>query len=81
MQALLDGLPDAIVAVDGKGEVVYLNRAADTLLGWSAAELVGQSADQLLPERIRPKGGYRKIALELRDGRAQAISALRKDGV
>jgi PAS domain S-box-containing protein len=81
VQVLLDGLPDAVVAVDGAGRVVYLNRAAETLLGWTLDELRGQPADVLLPERIRPRGGYRKIALELTDGRAQPIFALRKDGV
>jgi PAS domain S-box-containing protein len=81
VQEVLDGLPDAIVAVGGDGRVSYLNHAAETLLGYSLAELRGRPAEILLPERMRPRGGYRKIAEELRDGRAIPISALRKDGV
>jgi PAS domain S-box-containing protein len=81
VRELLDGLPDAVVVVDAEGRVVYLNGAAETLLGYASGELLGQSADCLLPERMRPRGGYHKIAEELRDGRAIPISALRKDGV
>jgi PAS domain S-box-containing protein len=80
VQELLDGLPDAIVAVDTAGRVLYLNRAAETLLGYSRDELIGQPADRLLPERMRPRG-YRKMADELHDGRAISISALHKQGI
>jgi PAS domain S-box-containing protein len=78
---LLDGLPDAIVAVDAEGRVAYLNQAAETLLGWSRDEIVGHPAERLLPERMRPRGGYRRIADELPEGQTRSISALRKDGV
>jgi PAS domain S-box-containing protein len=73
-------LPDAIVAVDRDGRVVYVNRAAETLLGFSRDELRGRQAETLLPERMRPRS-YRKIAEELTGGRHIPISALRKDGV
>ena len=81
MQELLDGLPDAIVTVDAEGRVIYVNRAAETLLGYASAEILGRPAELLLPERARPRGGYRKIAEELSEGRTVQIPALRKDGV
>ena len=38
---VLDTFADAVVAADGAGQIVYVNRAAEKLLGWPAAELVG----------------------------------------
>ena len=40
--ALLSGAPDAILAVDAQGLLRYANRAAERLLGHSAAELSGR---------------------------------------
>jgi PAS domain S-box-containing protein len=81
LQQLLDGLPDAIVVVDPEGRVVYINRAADTLFGYAPGELLGLPAEILLPERMRPRGGYRKIAEELTDGRTIFVSVRSRNGV
>src|SRR5262249_44852651 len=39
---LLDAVGEAVVATDLDGSVVYWNRAAETLYGWSAAEVRGR---------------------------------------
>jgi PAS domain S-box-containing protein len=45
---LLDSLGQAVVAVDGEGKVMYWNRAAERLYGWSEAEVLGHSMVDLV---------------------------------
>lgn len=40
----LDLVKDAVVAVDPRGHITYLNRAAENFYGWTSAELLGQLA-------------------------------------
>lgn len=40
--ALLDNLGNAVVATDSLGHVTYWNLAAETLLGWPSADMIGQ---------------------------------------
>lgn len=47
--ALLDKAMDAIMVLDMKRNVVYWNKSAERLYGWTAEETVGQSATSLLP--------------------------------
>ncbi|MGV3554354.1 MAG: PAS domain S-box protein [Croceibacterium sp.] len=49
-EALVESSDDAIVAKDTDGIVISWNPAAETLFGWSAAEMVGQSIRRLLPD-------------------------------
>jgi two-component system, cell cycle sensor histidine kinase and response regulator CckA len=52
LHALLDASPDAVIAVDGAGRIVYANaRVADTF-GFVAEELRGEPVERLLPERF-----------------------------
>jgi PAS domain S-box-containing protein len=52
-QALLEAVPDAIVAHRLPDEIAYLNSRAEALFGYGRAELLGRSADILVPERFR----------------------------
>jgi PAS domain S-box-containing protein len=52
-QALLASAPDAIVIVDRAGRIVIANSQAEQMFGYRRSELVGQSVDILLPERLR----------------------------
>jgi len=51
--ALLEALPDAIVAVDHKGTIVQVNSQALELFSYDRAELVGQKVELLVPESYR----------------------------
>lgn len=44
---------DAIITVDRDERVIVFNEMAEKTFGWSAAEMVGQRLDRLLPERFR----------------------------
>jgi len=51
--ALLEVVPDAIVAVDADGRVVFANAQTERLFGYDRSELVGGSLEILLPARYR----------------------------
>ncbi|MBI5710005.1 MAG: PAS domain S-box protein [Candidatus Eisenbacteria bacterium] len=44
---VLDSMASALAAVNMKGEILTFNRAAESLLGWSEAEVLGQPFGQL----------------------------------
>lgn len=52
--ALLEQLPDAVIAADRAGVIRVWNAAAESLFGHRAKEAIGQSLDIVIPERLRP---------------------------
>lgn len=46
---LADPGPHGLVACDSDGRVIFWNDAAATILGWSAAEMIGASVEILVP--------------------------------
>jgi PAS domain S-box-containing protein len=50
VRAVLDGLREAIVAMDIHGVIHYANIAAEEMIGWPRGSLVGRSARDLVPE-------------------------------
>ena len=52
---LLDILPDAVVMVDGRGDIVYANPAVRGLLGYLQDEIVGQALSVLVPASVRER--------------------------
>ncbi|HEX3607058.1 MAG TPA: ATP-binding protein [Candidatus Dormibacteraeota bacterium] len=52
-RGLLEAAPDAILAVDSDGLVVFMNAQAERLLGYGRDELVGRPVELLVPEGVR----------------------------
>lgn len=52
----LELIPDATVAVDGRGQIVLVNDEATSVFGYNREDLIGLNVDQLVPERFR--GGH-----------------------
>jgi PAS domain S-box-containing protein len=52
---LLEAAPDAILEIDGEGKIVLANAIAEQMFGYSRADLVGLSVDNLLPEGLRSR--------------------------
>jgi PAS domain S-box-containing protein len=52
LHALLDGAPDAVIAVDETGRIAYANARVAATFGISGEELLGQPVERLLPERF-----------------------------
>lgn len=50
--ALVETMMDAIVTIDDQLRIVVFNPAAERLFGWSAAEMLGQPLDRLLPGEV-----------------------------
>lgn len=46
---LLDAVDQAIITTDLEGRVTYWNRFAETLFGWSSAEVIGQDITEVMP--------------------------------
>ena len=51
--ALLEGLPDAVVAAGRDARIVFVNALAEHLFGYPRSELLGQPVQTLWPERVR----------------------------
>jgi len=56
--AILEGLPDAVVAAARNGRIVFVNAEAEQLFGYPRAELLGRHVEVLWPERVRER--YRR---------------------
>ncbi|HYA24026.1 MAG TPA: CHASE3 domain-containing protein [Terriglobales bacterium] len=55
-RALFDAAAQAILVVDQTGRIVMANPATEKMLGYAQSELIGQSIELLVPERLR--GGH-----------------------
>jgi len=53
-EILLDHFPDMIQSVDQQGNIVYVNRTAERLLGYTQQELTGMNIRQLYAEEVLP---------------------------
>ena len=67
------------------GVISFTNAAADEIFGYGPQELLGQSLDVLVPERLRrqymiERAQYLAAASPRRVGRDRALFGLRKDG-
>lgn len=50
---IVEQAPDAIIFADRDGAIRLCNRGAETVFGYSAAEVLGNSLDVIIPERFR----------------------------
>ncbi|HET6531175.1 MAG TPA: PAS domain S-box protein [Actinoplanes sp.] len=84
-QGLLEAAPDAIVGVTQDGKITLINAQTERLFGYERHELLGQSVEILVPERLRaghPKQRERYFAHPRTRpmGAGAALAAVRKDG-
>jgi len=77
----LDAVGEAVIATDLEGEVIYWNRAAEELYGWSAEEATGRNILDLIPADLPPEERTR-IVDRIRRGEKWAgeLTVRRKDG-
>jgi PAS domain S-box-containing protein len=50
---ILEQTTDAVVCAGPDGSIIRWNQAANTLFGWSAGEVLGQSLEMIIPEHLR----------------------------
>ncbi|MEP6717181.1 MAG: PAS domain S-box protein [Terriglobia bacterium] len=82
---LLEAAPDAIVKIDAAGRVVLMNRATETLFGYSREELVGKPIEILVPQALRAghaamRNEYARNPVSRPMGHGMTLAAVRKDG-
>ena len=53
--AVLEGLPDAVVATASDGRIVFVNAVAEELFGYPRHELLGRPVQTLWPVRVRER--------------------------
>lgn len=78
--------PDALLLVDSKGRIAYVNEAVITLFGYPAGDLLGQPIEILVPESARGlheryrQGFAVTPATREMGARIVALAARRRDG-
>ena len=78
---LLGAVGEAVIALDTEGRVLYWNRAAEEMYGWSSEEITGRRLrEMVVPENLQ--GRADEIAVQLREGRSWAgeFEVRRRDG-
>ena len=71
---ILDFASDAIIPVDISGKIIYLNKAAEEIFGYTAREMIGQPVKKILPT------GFKIDTEETHFGRHFETVGIRKDG-
>lgn len=79
-RSILDSIPISIIATDGAGRIVSANRAAERLLGYYEAELVGSSLSRIDAAPRSGTGDWGPV-LNASLGAERAWAYRRKDGV
>jgi PAS domain S-box-containing protein len=86
-QQVLDAAVDAMLVIDEHGNVVMLNPEAERLLGWTAAELLGEPLDRVIPPRFQqlaegagapPNGAPVSVFAQRQDGTEVPVEFNRK---
>lgn len=85
LRALLDQVVDAVVTIDGRNNVVYMNPAAERLWGWSSAEVLGRNVSMLVPRAMQSRHDgfvdkHRRTGENRIVGTSRAVQMERRDG-
>ena len=84
LRELLAAAPDALIAVDPGGRIMFVNDQAEWLFGWPRHDLIGQQVECLVPEEF--VAGHPKLRADYVDNPTKRptdgmrLSARRRDG-
>ncbi len=84
-RSVVETAGDAVISINAYGNTAYWNRAAETIFGYEAGEMIGKPITEIMPERFRSphtEGMARATTTgETRMvGNTVEMSGLRKDG-
>jgi PAS domain S-box-containing protein len=83
--AVLEAIPDAVVAVNQQGIIIHANSQTEAMFGYTRDELVGRKIEMLVPERQRSshdqhRAEYRARPKIRRMGSGLDLYGRRRDG-
>ncbi len=84
-RSVAESANDAIIYIDSHGEIIFWNKASETIFDYSADEIVGKSVTLIIPERLR-KAHEKGIERVRNKGESNVIGdtveliGLKKDG-
>ena len=83
---IVDIASDAVICMDASQRIIFFNKGAEAVFGWTPEEIVGQRIETLIPERYRTKHprqvaefGRSKVKAR-RMGERREIAGVRKGG-
>lgn len=71
-KTILDDIADGIMTIDQYGLIRSFNKAAETIFGYKAEQILGEKIDRLMPAHFR-QGHAQKISDYLRTGKSSII--------
>jgi len=82
---LFEVSPDALVVINSEGQITVVNRQTEKAFGYARAELIGQSIECLVPERLRghhlqQRSRYLEAPAQRPMGTGLELFGRRKDG-
>lgn len=85
LQSVVQSTDEGIISLNSRGEVIFWNKGAETMFGYSMEEMQGRTLDRIIPERFRPahqagiiralRAGKKTIK-----GKILEVMGLRRDG-
>jgi PAS domain S-box-containing protein len=84
-QSILDNMVDGVITIDAQGMMQSFNKAASTIFGYSAQEVIGRNVSMLMPEPHRSAHDgylqhYRDTSEDRIIGKARELPGQRRDG-
>jgi PAS domain S-box-containing protein len=85
LRTLLETVPEAVLAHNAAGRIMFVNAAAETMFGYKRQEMIGQPVAMLMPERFRQQHAEQVASFFLKPrmrpmGSGSNPFGLRKDG-
>ena len=84
-ELVLDASPNAVIAVDARGRIVFASPRVREAFGWSPEQLLGEPVERIVPARLADRhaahrAGYRLHATPRPMGSGLELCARRRDG-
>src|SRR5215471_7137088 len=85
IRGLLESAPDATIVADAAGRIILVNAQTEKLFGYAREEMLGQTVEMLVPERLhgshaRHRAAYQRAPQVRPMGSGRDLTGRRKDG-
>jgi two-component system cell cycle sensor histidine kinase/response regulator CckA len=83
---IIDTVMDGIISMNEDQKIVLFNAAAETIFGWHADQIIGQSIERLIPSRFHPRHRHdveqfgEGVSQHRRMGTQRTVMAVRASG-